>query len=219
MHTPPPGGVARLLDEAGGEASPATPAAAGLGGHGNGRAAALPLKSALKTARRRGGGGDSDGTPEGAGIKKTVRIHSSNNMVHEFQTSHSVDDSWLEGDSEALAGRAPSDDSDDGNGTPSSASPRARRPRARRGQPAPHPLSLLLFGSGPRGGSGRRAAPRRSVGDGSSRMLGVVFTLLWMVASSTLIFSKCAAPAAVLRLPLCCACCCMPPGLGCWGLG
>lgn len=186
LQTPPGAGPA-------GGVSPATPADGGATPVGNGRQP-LPLKSALKTRLRRhgsdGGGEGGEATPLGAGVKKTVRIHSSSNLIHEFQASGTTDDYLLSSDGED--GQAHGGSS---GGTPDSSSSRGRRPRARRPPPASLQDLFLgsLFGSGS-GGSRRSARQRASAhrsagaGGGSSNALGVAFTLAWMAASSALIF-------------------------------
>lgn len=180
MSTPPPPGAGGQQ----GEASPATPAAAQ---QLNGKQVPLPLKSALKTRLRvaNGDGGSGDATPLGAGIKKHVRIHSSSNLIHEFQASATTDELLLDEEEQEGAGH-------DSDGTPDSSSARPRRPRSRRAAlTSLHGLLMVsLFGGSPRRGRRRRAASSSSDGGGSSTALGVLFTLCWMVASSALIFAN-----------------------------
>lgn len=208
MHTPPSGVRLHQREE---EASTATPRSAGtqLPGPGQGPAAggtALRLKSALKQARRvveeeavfTDGEGGGEATPLGAGIKKRVRIHSSNNMVHEFQTSHSADLADVTG---GAAGTARSGGTSDDDATPDSSGPRRRRPSSRQKSRLVRYNRFLsnVFGPGPSGGSssgsGRPAGSVRSSGSrsGGSSVIsatwfGPLFTLCWMFASSALIF-------------------------------
>jgi hypothetical protein len=152
LGTPP----AARLQQANDEQSPATPADAPA------PAPRLPLKSALKTRRRgRGSDGQGDTTPV-VTVKKTVRIDSTGNLVHEFQASLTTDGAAYGSD-------------DDGDATPDSG---ARR-RGRRS--APHAAGGLLWG----GGTSRRSAWPRPEG---TAVLGLLFTLSWMLASSALIF-------------------------------
>ncbi|KAI3438776.1 hypothetical protein D9Q98_001193 [Chlorella vulgaris] len=175
MDTPPAG----RLQRRGEEPSPSTPADAAL------PIARPPLKSALKTQggrtrRQSNGWSDDTATPADAGVKKTVRIHSSNNMVHEFQTSHTTEEQLCGSD-------------DDGAETPNS---RPRRYGQMRGTALPHYSQFMSTvrhdmtasrdrrRSGGVGGRGRR----RRAPESTALWLGLLFTLSWMLASSALIF-------------------------------
>jgi hypothetical protein len=175
MDTPPAG----RLQRRGEEPSPSTPADAAL------PIARPPLKSALKTQggrtrRQSNGWSDDTATPADAGVKKTVRIHSSNNMVHEFQTSHTTEEQLCGSD-------------DDGAETPNS---RPRRYGQMRGTALPHYSQFMSTvrhdmtasrdrrRSGGVGGRGRR----RQAPESTAMWLGLLFTLSWMLASSALIF-------------------------------
>lgn len=203
MHTPP--SQQQRQDTAQQEESPATPFGAGAGAAPSARGqggTALRLKSALKPARLaavQDEDGD-EGTPTDAGIKKRVRIHSANNMIHEFQPSMSIDDAAsLPG---PLAGLRFSEGASDDEHTPDSSGPRRRRP------PTPARPSLQRYrgflagvlnasssssscaDSGSRGGSrglGSRGSARSTWG---RDLLGMLFTLGWMLASSALIFAN-----------------------------
>ena len=169
LHTPPAAGRGSFAD-----ASPATPA----DGSGPPPTARLPLKSALKQKRLAADGWEEDGTPVDAGIKKRVRIHSSNNMVRIFSTSHSA---LSPQDSPQGHGvhSLPLSHSDD-DGTPQSGRPRRRRPPPRK---SPLAVRLLARAFGWR-------SSRRSSSSSESLVLGVLFTLSWMAASSALIFAN-----------------------------
>ncbi|KAL4425525.1 hypothetical protein ABPG75_009541 [Micractinium tetrahymenae] len=179
------------------EASPATPAGAGApppsalcpGG------AAVRLKSALKPARLAAVQDDAAGEeamPVGAGIKKRVRIHSANNLVHEFQTSLSTDD--LPPAASLLAGPRCSEAASDDERTPDSAGARRRRtPTPAR--PKLHSYSHFIASvfsstsSSSRSGSGGSSRSKARSSQGRD-LLGMLFTLSWMLASSALIFAN-----------------------------
>ncbi|KAL4426658.1 hypothetical protein ABPG77_004714 [Micractinium sp. CCAP 211/92] len=203
MHTPP--SQQQRQDTAQQEESPATPFGAGAGAAPSARGqggTALRLKSALKPARLaavQDEAGD-EGTPTDAGIKKRVRIHSANNMIHEFQPSMSIDDAAsLPG---PLAGLRFSEGASDDEHTPDSSGPRRRRP------PTPARPSLQRYrgflagvlnvssSSSSSADSGSRGGNRGRGSRGSARstwgrdLLGMLFTLGWMLASSALIFAN-----------------------------
>jgi hypothetical protein len=139
------------------EGSPGTPADAAL------PPVRLPLKSALKT---RPNLGLHDGIDAETEARKTVRIHSSANVVHEFQPSLTTED-----------GLAFNSDADD-CGTPDSG--------PRRQSPLRHSRFFGL-GANSAAGSYRSRAPEPA---DAAAWLGLLFTLSWMVASSALIFAN-----------------------------
>jgi hypothetical protein len=194
-----------------GEASPVTPVAAATT-LPNGRP--LPLKSALKQTRLGPGGGragdaSDEGTPGGAAVKKHVRIHSSSNMVHIFQSSLNTDE-WPSG------AASPAGASSDSEGDTPESSPRRRggsrsssgrqRSTGRPDLPRYSQFMAGVFGdmrsSRSSGGGANSASNGHSAAaadrGGSSRgsggrprggaVLGLLFTLSWMLASSALIF-------------------------------
>lgn len=164
MNTPPSG-----WEQTEGEPSPSTPVDAALPSR-------LPLKSALKTRLLPGDGRHGEEcTPVDAGLKKTVRIHSSNNMVHEFQASLTTDDAHAYSD-------------DEGGATPESG--RRRRPPPRRRPATPRYdkfMSGVLAGMRSSGGGSNGGSTGGGAADGGA-LLGLLFTLSWMLASSALIF-------------------------------
>ena len=201
MHTPPPKQQRPQQQDAQQEASPATPAGAGAGGaappaRGPG-GTALRLKSALKPARLAAVQDDEGGeeaTPAGAGVKKRVRIHSANNMVHEFQTSMSTDGvTPLPG---LAAGHLHSEGASDDERTPDSGGPRQRRPSTP-ARPSLQRYSGFLanvFNGSSTGSSAYsskgpsiRGSPHSARG---RDLLGMLFTFSWMLASSALIFAN-----------------------------
>ena len=164
MNTPPSG-----WEQTEGEPSPSTPVDAALPSR-------LPLKSALKTRLLPGDGRHGEEcTPVDAGLKKTVRIHSSNNMVHEFQASLTTDDAHAYSD-------------DEGGATPESG--RRRRPPPRRRPATPRYDKFMsggLAGMRSSGGGSNGGSTGGGAADGGA-LLGLLFTLSWMLASSALIF-------------------------------
>lgn len=202
MSTPPSQQQKQQQQQQQQEASPATPAGAGAGGaapsaQGPG-GTALRLKSALKPARLaavQDDEGGEDGTLVGAGIKKRVRIHSANNMVHEFQTSMSTDDVGLPAG--PTAGLRDSEGASDEERTPDSSGPRRRRPptpahpHLRRGSRFLASVFHSSSGGSSADSSSRGASSRGSTHSARGRdALGMLFTLSWMLASSALIFAN-----------------------------
>ena len=194
-----------------GEASPVTPVASATT-LPNGRP--VPLKSALKQTRLGPGGGragdaSDDGTPGAAGVKKHVRIHSSSNMVHIFQSSLNTDE-WP-GGAESPAGASSDREGDTPESSPrrrggSRSSSGRQRSAGRPDLPRYSQFMAGVFGymrsSRSSGGSANGASNGHSAASadraGSSRgsggrprggaVLGLLFTLSWMFASSALIF-------------------------------
>lgn len=134
-----------------------------------------------------------------------MRIHSSSNLVHEFQTSLTTEELL------ASEGRSGSDDDEDEEDTPQSGGRSGRR-RARHSARKPSPISFsllsLLVGGSPRRGRRGSGGRRRSSRGASAAWLGLAFTLCWMGASSALIFGALGDEVLPMRMrwlqPPCC---------------
>lgn len=154
--------------------SPATPQDAVAN-----RTGRAPLKSALKPQLGPGGlrqseaGGNGEATPAGATIKKRVRIHSQDNVVHEFHASLNTE--------ELPDTPAGSDTEGEGGTQLTSRAARRRSAGQRHAGSLPRYRQFIL---------GATQDMRGSNTNSSSSKLGILFTLGWMVASSALIFAN-----------------------------